>query len=1173
MRKIFLILFYLGVLLQVATAQNITMNLKDTSLKEVLKEIQNQTDYKFVYSDDLIKASTLVSVNVVSQPLTTVLDEVLVKNNIAYTINDKQIVLRYVLPTAPDTKTSVEEKTTGIIRGTVLDEEGNPLPGAMVVAKGNPKHNAYTDIEGKFELTDIEPNVVLLVTFLGYETMEYVVSGRSNLSIQLTSSIVKLGDVMVTGYQTLSRERTPGAFSFIPREQLDRPTLNIGASIMGLVPGVVATNVNEDGTPTNIQIRGLSTISSASNAQPLIVVDGFAVEGGFNSINPNDVENITILKDAAAASIWGARSGNGVIVITTKKAEKGLKVEFSSFVRVGAKLDLDYVNPLASSEETIAFEKLAFGKWGGNFNRNNTFRSYYGFAMSQGMLAINEALLANPTGDYMSDAEATLRMLAAQDNRQQIRDYLLANPVNQQYNLTLSSSTDRSYNTFSLMFADNRSNFKNTNDQQYMVNYRNTSSLFKWLDFHFSGMFQYNDRNTSGCSLSNITGLSPYDMLVNPDGSYLPVISNFYWPLMEANVPFDLFPYPDWTYNPIREMNDRSLGSKDLNARAQIGLTFKIIEGLTFDSKIQYELFNTSRRDLYGEETFYVRNRVNVNSSWNMGATVTPNVPKGSILDQSRTQINGYNFRNQLNFNRAFGLHEINMVAGTEISSRINQGFGYPTTYGYNDQTLAVGTFPNGPGGTFRQIQNWLGTNITPFGYTNSFSYNTTRYFALYANAAYTFNGKYSLSGSVRTDAANYITDDPKLRYNPFWSTGLGWQAHKEDFMQSFTWLDRLALRMTYGYNGNVVTSAATKPLITVSATPNTSTQERTASISDYGNPALRWERIAAFNFGVDYSLFNGKLFGKFDYYQKNGKDLYARVSIPGVYGTPRQSFNNAEMINRGIEMELGSSLNIIDNDIRWYGNFTFAYNYNKITNLYVENYAGLDLYLGQANSYVEGYNAATIWRYKYAGVSNFGTEAAPNMQPAVIDHEDNIYLLGFISGDARNYLWDIGTRVPPYTMGFTSQFKIYDFDLSFLLIGKFGHKFQRHGFNYPLLSGLNKALPNARLAEVMNGNPMEIMTFPQDDNDTNYFNWTGYAPYIDYLIDNANHIRMQEINLTYNVPSALLSKVNLSRLQLYAQINNLFVITANKYNEDPEFPMGTVRPQPKFTFGLKLNF
>ena len=282
-----------------------------------------------------------------------------------------------------------------------------------------------------------------------------------------------------------------------------------------------------------------------------------------------------------------------------------------------------------------------------------------------------------------------------------------------------------------------------------------------------------------------------------------------------------------------------------------------------------------------------MRQLINTTSSWNQETgKVTPNLPKGGIKDQSKTEIRAYNWRNQLNFVRTFAdRHDVNVIAGMEVSDRVRESTTYARTYGYNDETLSVGVFPNGPTGT----KNWMGNSNGTFGYTNSYSYSTDRYFSLYANAAYTFDEKYTVSGSVRTDASNLITDDPKYRYSPFWSLGLGWQIGKENFMAGIDWLDRLNIRATYGYNGNVDKSTSFRPLISVNATQNTYTHDFTASISSYGNPSLRWEKTGTWDLGIDYSVLAGKLYGKIDVYNKLGKDLIASMTIPSVNGTSSQ--------------------------------------------------------------------------------------------------------------------------------------------------------------------------------------------------------------------------------------------------------------------------------------------
>jgi outer membrane receptor protein involved in Fe transport len=506
--------------------------------------------------------------------------------------------------------------------------------------------------------------------------------------------------------------------------------------------------------------------------------------------------------------------------------------------------------------------------------------------------------------------------------------------------------------------------------------------------------------------------------------------------------------------------------------------------------------------------------------------------------------------------------HEVNFLAGAEVNNMVSESFGYPTTYGYNDETLNSGLFPNGPGGTFFQIKNWLGNNQT-FAYTNSFSYRTERYFSAFGNGSYTYKRKYTVSGSYRTDASNLITDDPKYRYAPFWSVGGAWQVYKEDFMRGVPWLDRLNLRATYGYNGNVDRSTSFRPLISTNGTPNVYTQEYTATISSFGNPTLRWEKTGTWNAGVDYSLWRGKLSGKIDVYSKHGRDLIAQLSIPAVNGTTSQKLNNAEMTNKGIELELGTILPIRDR-ISWRGNLNFSYNKNEITNLFVARYPASTLYSGGSGAYVVGEDANSIWRFKYAGIVN--------EQPTVYGADKSTYDFGaFTPGDGRDYMLNMGTTVAPYTLGFLSSLQVYDFNLSFIVTGKFGHVFQRMGFNYPP-TWTSRVLPNNKLSEVLNGDPSKIVPLPLHDNEPRYYFWDRFHQYLSYLVENASHLRMQELSLGYNLPQPLLSRLHMGRLQVYAQANDLFTLYWNNAKEDPEYPLGTMNPQPRVTLGIRAE-
>jgi outer membrane receptor protein involved in Fe transport len=563
---------------------------------------------------------------------------------------------------------------------------------------------------------------------------------------------------------------------------------------------------------------------------------------------------------------------------------------------------------------------------------------------------------------------------------------------------------------------------------------------------------------------------------------------------------------------------------------------------------------------------------VNQASTWDVNTNaITLNLPKGGFLDQSRSQVRAWYFRNQINLQRAFaGKHEVNFVAGSEVSDRVNETFGQPRTYGYNDVTLSVGTFPNGPGGsaTNRQIKNWTGSNQT-FGYTNSFSYGTDRFFSLYGNAAYTFDRKYTLSGSARTDASNLITDDPAYRYAPFWSIGGSWQVKQENFMAPVTWVDRLNIRLTYGYNGNVDKTTSFRPLISLSASPNIYTNERTATISSYGNPTLRWEKVGTVNLGIDYSFFSGQLAGKIDVYKKTSKDLIASMSIPAINGTTSQRLNMGEMVNKGVELEFSTRQPL--GPVTWTSSLNLSYNHNEITKLFKSSYTSTELIGG---AYRQGYNASTLWCYEYAGVYNDGTDVSPNWQPKIKGAGDDVYGYGGWSpGDGRDYSVNMGTGVSPWVLGFTNNFKVRDFNLSFVMTGKFGHVFKRQSFNYPVMWG-GRVMPNKKIGEVLDGDPAKISPLPMNgDVEDRFYFWDRFYPYLSYLTESASHVRMREIMLTYDAPKTLLAKIGISRCQFYGQVTNVFSIYANKFNEDPEFREGSMKPQPNYTLGLKLQF
>lgn len=1084
--------------------------------------------------------------------------------------------------------TQAQQQGKGV-SGRIVDENGEPLMGVTVVVPGTQKMTV-TDKNGQFFLAGADANDMLEVSYIGKQTVRRK-AGASPMRIVVSDDVNLMDEVLVTGYQTISRERATGAFGKVDSDHLSQPTANIGERLVGTVAGLSSvTDANGD---ISFQIRGLTTLV-ASNKDPLLIVDGFPVEASISTLNPNNIESVTVLKDAAAASIWGAKAANGVIVITTKdgkaaqNAEGGVKVSFNAMLKYSPKIDNDYYTANASSNEIIdwqiyTFKNNNFGRMAliGDGNSNNNLRYNYN-SYSNLFVMLNENRLGYVTD---SELEAYIAKIRTQDNSDQIKDYLLDNPFVQQYDLNIAQNSERVNSNFSLLYENNHQYLKGNKRDKYTFNANTTVKLYKWLDFNVNGTFHYNIQENNGQTFKG----PGFEMLLDENGNYTDVVRSyesrndrfFYTPNIKRYLNWEEFPYQDWGYNPIQEMRGRDYTTKTLNARIQAGLNFKLAKGINFESKFQYEILNTDTRNIDDETTWATRSTINIAATSDKTRTgaVTANLPKGSILKQNRSYTDSYNWRNQFNLNRTFAdRHEVTFIAGMEISDRVYKTVTNPPTYGYNDETLAVGKI------TSLTYKNYFNSNTTFSNYVNSYTYQHDRYFSAYGNLAYTLDGKYTLSASARTDASNLITDDPGYRYAPFWSIGGKWMASKEQFAQDWTWLDMLALRVTYGFNGNVDRSTTIQPVIKYNTAQDVLLQDYTATISSYGNPVLRWEKTGTIDVGFDISVLKGKLTAKFDFYNKKGKDLLATINLPAVTGAASNKINAAEMTNRGFELELGTYQRF--GDVRWHGALTLSYNKNKIDKMIHASYTGFEL-SGQAEDdsgmsadvrYREGYDANTLWSYAYGGMINTGTDASPAWYPSIMQGDKKVAVVDNQTGDWSDYMINSGTRVAPWNTSLSSTFSWKNFDLSFLITGKFGHKFRSLSFNYPMYAAF---LPNKAMSDAISQNGDIYFPFaaePYSDytygkamgSDMNW--WTRYTRYMEYGIESATLFRIQELTLAYTLPRSIVDMIGIGGLKVYLKGNNLHTFTFNKYDEDPEFPLGTIRPVAAYTLGLNIT-
>ncbi|SKC06986.1 TonB-linked outer membrane protein, SusC/RagA family [Sphingobacterium nematocida] len=1151
-------------------AQKITLNEKNASLESVINKIRKQSGYDFIGDAQLIKQVTGLSVVVKDAPLKDVLNQIFKNTNITYRIDTDIIVLK------PKAKVTVATQQL-IIKGRVINEKGEGLSDASI-SLSQSEIATKTNKEGFFTLQIPNREAIISVSYVGYQTL--TVKAKEDMGvIALTPSLSTLDGVDITvstGYQTLSKERATGSFSQVGQSVLGkRPTSNLSSALQGMVAGMQAKE-NEDGS-VDFLIRGNSTLYADS--KPLVVVDGFPVSSSnFSDINPNDVESVTVLKDAAAASIWGARAANGVIVIVTKKAkaDNRLSIQGSAFSRISNRLDLDYLLTQANSADHIAYERKAF--------ENNWV--FYPYAGSFGDIAnsltlAQEALYANQNGTMtLADMNAELDRLSKINNRGQIRDLLTQRAVLNQYNVNLQASNERVRNYTSVLYENNKGAFQKNGYDRFNLNFNNDFKITSFLQFTLGANLQYKKQQYGGATISEIEGLSPYELLLNQDGSY-GINLNTYNREQLGLIPTEKFTYSDWSYNLLREVRGRDFTDERINARIQTGLNLKIIPGLTFDTKFQYERNKIDRERQYDENTLYVRSMVNSKTEYDDNTKTVGRafLPKGGIMrrgiqnyedgitlgELGAEDIQSFVFRNQLNFDKVFGSdHQISAIAGMEVSQYLTTGTINPAVYGYFGDKLQATTPPYGYGSSVDQFTDFEGYPTTLIGGNTQFSWQKNKFISLYGNAAYTYLGRYTLSGSLRSDASNFITDDPKLRWSPLWSVGAKWNLSKENFMSSKDYIDRLEMRLTYGKNGNMENSTSTATLLNVGGSLNTSTGTITATIADNGNPSLRWEKTTSTNFGIDFSFFNSKFFGSLDLYHKKGSGIIGLIALPSATGTQAQKFNNAEITNKGFELAIGTNVDISKN-IQYTTNFNYAYNANNIDKLYNPS---LYTYQLISRAFVENRPVGSLYAFDYIGmIDGVPHVAGPNNTQQTFN-DISIYNRGL----GLPFLHYMGTDVPPHTLGWTNNVQVGNFNIMFIILGKMGGVYRNPTFNYASLVGSGKTFVNKYVNDVLAGNP-DIPGFALPD-EQNLYLWDRYSEALSSQVEKSSYIEFKELSLGYRLANRWTEAIRMNNINVFVQARDLGLIwRANSKNYNPDWLPGTNRPAQSYTLGINFQF
>lgn len=1040
------------------------------------------------------------------------------------------------------------------ITGKVTAQGSNiPVPNASVALNSSNIKTA-TNQNGEFHMDIPARTAMLSISSVGYKTRLITLNADDNrfLSISLEEETAELEEVTVsTGYQEIAKERATGSFVKINNELLNRRvSTNILERLEDVVPGLVFNK----GKLNGISIRGQSTLFAKS--APLIVVDNFPYEEDISTINPNDVESITILKDAAAASIWGSRAGNGVIVITTKsgRLNQAPRIAFNSNLTLSAKPDL-YYQPVMKPAEFIEVEEMLFDR---GYYKNTELSG------DQSGLTDVVRLLIAKRDDILTETEYASRIaeIGSHDLRDDIDRYLNRNALNQQYALSISSGSETNQYYVSTGYDKNLSASIGSAFSRMSLNAKNTYTLLnKKLSLNSAIYFAQTDAASAySFATSNV---SPYAHLADENGMGLTVFRDLSPVAKQAAVDKGLL---NWDYNPLRESELTDNHKVLTNYRINMGLKYLVLPGLDLQVLYQFGRSQQKSRDLQSLDSYNTRSLINNFTEVNADGSITRRIPLGGILDMQDGTGLTHNFRSQAGYQKIWAdKHSLNAIAGAELTDAHNQNSG-GRLYGYDDEHASSKLVDY-----LTPYKQYTGvtSNIPNSDFMQDLS---NRLLSYYLNSAYTYNRRYTASISGRIDRSNIFGVKSNQKGVPLYSAGLSWTISEEDFSpeQLFS---LLKLRVTYGYNGNVDNTLSAYPTALYNSGTGNSNNNGTslpyATIQNPPNPSLRWERVKILNFGLDFESKNRLFSGSVEYYQKKGLDLIGNTLYPASSGIT--SFKGNTSNTKGSGADLILNVNKTDKALQWESSLLFSYAADKVSKYTIQGFSSQYVSAGDGGLStgipLEGRPLYSMYSYQWGGLD---PETGDPM--GYLDGEMSKDYAKILSSATPESLIYHGSAKPLVSGAFRNTFSYKGLSLSVGINYRLGYYFRASSLLYSSI--LNARLGHADYALRWQRPGDETNTHVPSLPLANNVNRDNLYQYSEVLVERGDHIRLQDLRLAYDLPISLARSLSLKRLGVYVFANNLGIIwKETKTNIDPDYNYAFLPPARTCAFGIKLDF
>lgn len=1087
------------------------------------------------------------------------------------------------------------------ITGVVISGEDNePLIGASVYVHADDLKKAgasqtslgtITDIDGKFSISVPEKVTRIHCSYIGFEEQAIALQGdKKSYRIVLQPSAHALADVVVTGYQTLERRKLTAAISKVElSDAMVGAVKSIDQALAGQIAGVAVTNTSgAPGAPARIRIRGTASLNGTQD--PLWVLDGIPLEGtdiqkikegapdndivniGQSSIaglSPNDIESITILKDAAATAIYGARAANGVIVITSKRGRAGKPVvNFNTKLTYTPNLDTSRLN-LLNAEEKVNLELqlmseptyLLFG-----FIPTSVYEEKGGVATILKKYALLDTYREKGWNGLTPEAQNAITRLKSINTNW--NDMLFRDAFTQEYNVSISGGSEKVTYYNSLGYTKEDGNVPGVSFSRFNLTSKTSYQINRLLKIGISVFANRRKNQTFMTDSQGLTNPVYYSRIANPyfepfdqNNNYLYDYEVVAGSVTNLNQGFNIY-------------EERANTSKEaintaINSIFDAELRFNDQWKLTSQIGVQWE--QLAQEEFAGMNSFNIRNQRENNTYTDSETNTTKYIiPEGGMLKTTNSTTSQITWKIQGEYKNTFkDIHDIQIMAGSEIRKNWYENTS-STGYGYDPKTL---TFKN-LNLRKQDLNDWK---------LKSKSYTENAFASFFANGSYTLKSRYTLGGSVRMDGSDLFGVDKKYRFLPIYSVSGMWRLSNEPFINQLKWIDNLAFRLSYGLQGNI--DKTTSPFLVgsygyVDIIPDGN--EENITIGNAPNSKLRWEKTASYNTGIDFSVLNQSINLSVDYYYRKGTDLIGYKMLPLENGFTSMTVNWASMENKGIEVNL-QTRNITTKNFSWYTSFNFAYNQNKVLRVMTNK--------EQATPSLEGYPVGAIFALKTKGIKpETGQILLENKDGEGVTIEellqmtptgDGYYDYGISAADQERELYSyIGTSDAPYTGGFMNTFNYRNWELNLNFSYNLGAHVKTTPSYYMEVDparNLNRDILDRWTPENKDGKFPALATPNRNPADYRAFtDKRNLYNSLDIWVKKLSYVRLQNIRLAYHIPSEWLHKVNIGGATVGLEARNLFVFGSSYKNYmDPE-SMGNLysTPIPKsVTFNLSLNF